>query len=179
MSPPAPCLHLCVQAYKAGFRLKQLALHVQAFLPLLGADRTLRGLPGRIIMISSGAALLSNPFMAAYAASKRGLEAFSSSLRRELLLYGIDVTVIGERPLRNTYTSVGHLRPSLCTLFATWCPTGRPIPGSSDHPGQPDCDQHSLHSTVLRWLLCCRAGPCEVTGARGAYAPHAHKWLAS
>ncbi|MEO7839604.1 MAG: SDR family NAD(P)-dependent oxidoreductase, partial [Anaerolineales bacterium] len=35
------------------------------------------------------------PFLGAYAASKFALEGFSESLRRELMLYGIDVIIIG------------------------------------------------------------------------------------
>jgi NAD(P)-dependent dehydrogenase (short-subunit alcohol dehydrogenase family) len=66
----------------------------QAFAPLLGADRTRRGPPGRIVQISSVAGRLSAPFLGAYAASKRALEGMSESLRRELMLYGIDVIVV-------------------------------------------------------------------------------------
>ena len=66
----------------------------QAFAPLLGADRSRAGVPGRIINISSVAGRLSAPFLGAYAASKRGLEGMSESLRRELMVFGIDVIVI-------------------------------------------------------------------------------------
>jgi hypothetical protein len=66
----------------------------QAFAPLLGADRTRRGAPGRIVQISSVAGRLSAPFLGAYAASKRALEGMSESLRRELMLYGIDVIIV-------------------------------------------------------------------------------------
>jgi NAD(P)-dependent dehydrogenase (short-subunit alcohol dehydrogenase family) len=66
----------------------------QAFAPLLmsGADRP--GLPGRIVMISSVGGRNANPFMAPYCASKFALEGLSESLRRELLLFGIDVIVV-------------------------------------------------------------------------------------
>jgi NAD(P)-dependent dehydrogenase (short-subunit alcohol dehydrogenase family) len=66
----------------------------QAFVPLLGADRSRTGNPGRIVNISSVAGRLSAPFLGAYAASKRGLEGMSESLRRELMVFGIDVIVI-------------------------------------------------------------------------------------
>ena len=66
----------------------------QTFAPLLGADRSRTGKPGRIIQISSVAGRLSAPFLGAYAASKRALEGMSESLRRELMLYGIDVVII-------------------------------------------------------------------------------------
>lgn len=68
---------------------------IQAFAPLLGADRTRTGKPGRIINISSVGGKVGPPFLGAYAASKHGLEGLSESLRRELLLFGIDVIVVG------------------------------------------------------------------------------------
>lgn len=67
----------------------------QAFLPMLGADRRYEGEPGKIVNISSVAGRLASPFMAPYAMSKHALEAFSDSLRREMLVHGIDVIVIG------------------------------------------------------------------------------------
>ena len=71
----------------------------KAFAPLLGVDRSLRGEPGRIINISSVSGKSAFPFVGAYAASKHGLEGFSETLRRELILYGIDVIVIGPGPI--------------------------------------------------------------------------------
>jgi NAD(P)-dependent dehydrogenase (short-subunit alcohol dehydrogenase family) len=67
----------------------------QAFAPLLGTDRRLTGGPGRIVNMSSVAGKLAAPFLAPYVASKHALEGLSQSLRRELLVYGIDVIVIG------------------------------------------------------------------------------------
>jgi NAD(P)-dependent dehydrogenase (short-subunit alcohol dehydrogenase family) len=66
----------------------------QAFLPLLGARRGFGGRPGRIVNISSVGGRLVAPFAGAYQASKHALEALSDGLRRELLLYGVDVVVI-------------------------------------------------------------------------------------
>jgi hypothetical protein len=66
----------------------------QAFAPLLGTDRARTGKPGRIINISSVAGRISAPFLGAYAASKRALEGMSHSLRRELMLFGIDVIIV-------------------------------------------------------------------------------------
>lgn len=67
----------------------------QAFLPALGADKKFAGPPGRIVNMSSVAGRMASPFMAPYAISKHALEAFSESLRRELMVHGIDVIVIG------------------------------------------------------------------------------------
>lgn len=67
---------------------------VQTFAPLLGTDRSRHGPPGRIVNISSVAGRISAPFLGAYAASKRALEGLSHSLRRELMVYGIDVIIV-------------------------------------------------------------------------------------
>ena len=76
----------------------QLAV-TQAFAPLLGADRARTGGAGRIVMMSSVAGRNASPFMGAYNASKFGLEGFSESLRRELMLFGIDVIIIAPGPI--------------------------------------------------------------------------------
>jgi NAD(P)-dependent dehydrogenase (short-subunit alcohol dehydrogenase family) len=70
-------------------------LVTQSFLPLLGTDRSLAGAPGRIVNIGSIGGKIAPPFLGPYAASKFALEGLSESLRRELMLYGIDVIVIG------------------------------------------------------------------------------------
>ncbi len=66
----------------------------QAFAPLLGTDKNRRGPSGRVVMISSTSAKVAIPFLGAYTASKAGLEGMSDSLRRELLLFGIDLVII-------------------------------------------------------------------------------------
>ncbi len=72
----------------------------QAFGPLLGSDPSLKGPKGRIVMISSVAGKNGNPMSAAYAASKHALEGLSESLRRELMLFGIDVIIIAPGPVK-------------------------------------------------------------------------------
>ena len=71
----------------------QLAV-TQAFAPLLGADASRQGRPGRIVMMSSMAGRNASPFMGPYNASKFALEGLSECLRRELMLFGIDVVII-------------------------------------------------------------------------------------
>jgi NAD(P)-dependent dehydrogenase (short-subunit alcohol dehydrogenase family) len=70
-------------------------LVTQAFASLLGSSRDGNGPPGRIVNISSVSGKIADPFMGPYAASKFALEGMSESLRRELLLFGIKVIVIG------------------------------------------------------------------------------------
>lgn len=66
----------------------------QAFGPLLGSDLSLKGPKGRIVMISSVAGKNGNPLTAAYSASKHAIEGLSESLRREMMLFGIDVIIV-------------------------------------------------------------------------------------
>jgi NAD(P)-dependent dehydrogenase (short-subunit alcohol dehydrogenase family) len=66
----------------------------QAFGPLLGSDPSLKGPKGRIVMISSVAGKNGNPLTPAYSASKHAIEGLSESLRRELMLFGIDVIIV-------------------------------------------------------------------------------------
>jgi len=67
----------------------------QAFLPHLGADERFKGAPGKIINMSSVAGKIASPIMGPYSASKHALEGYSESLRREVLMHGIDVIIIG------------------------------------------------------------------------------------
>lgn len=66
----------------------------QAFLPLLGARPNPGHPPGRIVNVGSVSGRIAYPFIGPYAASKHALEALSDSLRRELLLFGVDVILI-------------------------------------------------------------------------------------
>jgi NAD(P)-dependent dehydrogenase (short-subunit alcohol dehydrogenase family) len=69
-------------------------LCTQAFAPLLGADPALQGAPGRIVNIGSIGGRTAYPFMGPYHTSKFGLEGFTESLRRELMIFGIDATLV-------------------------------------------------------------------------------------
>ncbi len=93
---PGPLLHLPLDDLRRQLEINLVGpLSVtQAFAPLLGADRARTGEPGRIIQISSVAGKMGTPFLGAYVASKHALEGLSETLRRELMLYGIDVIVI-------------------------------------------------------------------------------------
>jgi NAD(P)-dependent dehydrogenase (short-subunit alcohol dehydrogenase family) len=92
-----PLAHIPVDELRRAFEVNVFgAVTVtQAFIPLLGADRALRGEPGRIVNVSSTGGRLSFPFLAGYAMTKHALEAFGDGLRRELMPYGIDVVTIG------------------------------------------------------------------------------------
>ncbi|MEM7767918.1 MAG: SDR family NAD(P)-dependent oxidoreductase [Pseudomonadota bacterium] len=67
----------------------------QAFAPLLGMDTARTGQPGRIINITSVGGKLASPFLGAYTATKHAMESVTDTLRRELLVYGIDAIAVG------------------------------------------------------------------------------------
>jgi NAD(P)-dependent dehydrogenase (short-subunit alcohol dehydrogenase family) len=110
VSVPGPLLEVPI----ADFR-RQLEINVtgqvivlQAFAPLLGADSALKGPPGRIVMISSVAGKRALPFAGPYSASKHAIEGLAESLRRELMLFGIDVIVIGPGPIKTAIWAKGE-----------------------------------------------------------------------
>ncbi len=91
---PGPLLYVAIDELR-----RQLEINVtgqvivtQAFAPLLMAPDGQT--PGRIVMISSVGGKNASPFVGAYNASKFALEGLSESLRRELMLFGIDVIII-------------------------------------------------------------------------------------
>ncbi|MDP3492384.1 MAG: SDR family oxidoreductase [Hyphomonadaceae bacterium] len=94
---PGPLLHLDIAAFRQQMEVNvtgQLIV-TQAFAPLLGAapDRK-TSTPGRICMMSSVGGKVASPFLGPYSASKFALEGLSESLRRELIIYGVDVIII-------------------------------------------------------------------------------------
>ncbi|TLG75595.1 SDR family oxidoreductase [Methylocystis sp. B8] len=93
---PGPLLHLPIKDFRRQLEINlvgQLQV-IQAFAPLLGAGEERRGRPGRIVNMSSVAGRFAAPFLGAYNASKFGLEGLSDALRRELMVYGVDVILI-------------------------------------------------------------------------------------
>lgn len=67
----------------------------QGFAPALGMARERRGPPGRIVNITSVGGKIASPFLGAYTATKHAMEAVTDTLRRELMIYGIDAIAIG------------------------------------------------------------------------------------
>lgn len=92
-----PMMHLPLEDLRWQMEVNVIGLVgvTQAFLPLLGAKKNCPHAPGRIFNMSSAAGEIANIFMGPYSASKHALEAISKTMRMELLLYGIDVVVIG------------------------------------------------------------------------------------
>lgn len=94
---PGPLLHVSIEDFRRQIEVNLIGqlIVTQAFAPLLGADVDRQGPAGRIVMMSSVGGRNAAPFVGPYSASKFGLEGLSESLRRELMIYGIDVIVIG------------------------------------------------------------------------------------
>jgi len=97
MAVTGPLLYLPINDFQKQLdtNLTGQLMVIQAFTPLLGADKTLTGKPGKIINMSSVSGKNGYPFMGAYATSKFGLEGLSECLRRELMIFGIDVIIVG------------------------------------------------------------------------------------
>jgi NAD(P)-dependent dehydrogenase (short-subunit alcohol dehydrogenase family) len=91
-----PVLELAADEFRRQMDVNVIGpiIATQAFGPLLGSDPSLKGRKGRIVMISSVAGKNGNPLMSAYSASKHAIEGLSESLRREMMLFGIDVIII-------------------------------------------------------------------------------------
>ena len=91
-----PVLELAADEFRRQMDVNVIGpiISTQAFGPLLGTDPSLKGPLGRIVMISSVAGRNGNPLMSAYSASKHAIEGLSESLRREMMLFGIDVIIV-------------------------------------------------------------------------------------
>jgi NAD(P)-dependent dehydrogenase (short-subunit alcohol dehydrogenase family) len=91
-----PLMHMDLTEFRRQFDVNLFGLLdvTQQFLPLLGARKDAPEPRGRIVMVSSVSGQIAYPFFGAYAASKHALEGLSDSLRRELILYGIDVSLV-------------------------------------------------------------------------------------
>jgi NAD(P)-dependent dehydrogenase (short-subunit alcohol dehydrogenase family) len=105
-----PVLELAADEFRRQMDVNVIGpiIATQAFGPLLGSDPSLKGPKGRIVMISSVAGKNGNPFSAAYAASKHAIEGLSESLRREMMLFGIDVIIIAPGPVKTPIWSKGE-----------------------------------------------------------------------
>src|ERR1700732_3712607 len=97
-----PVLELAADEFRRQIDVNVIGpiIATQAFGPLLGSDPSLKGPKGRIVMISSVAGKNGNPLMSAYSASKHAIEGLSESLRREMMLFGIDVIIVAPGPVK-------------------------------------------------------------------------------
>src|ERR1700759_2368218 len=105
-----PVLELSVDQFRRQMDVNVTGpvIATQAFGPLLGVDRSLKGPKGRVVMISSVAGKNGNPLTAPYCASKHAVEGLSESLRRELMLFGIDVVIVAPGPVKTPIWTKGQ-----------------------------------------------------------------------
>lgn len=96
MAVAGPLLHLPVEEFRRQLEvnLTGVLISTQAFAPLLGADRSLDGAPGRLLNMGSVGGRNAYPFMGPYHTTKFGLEGYNESLRRELAVYGIKTVMV-------------------------------------------------------------------------------------
>ena len=96
-----PVLHIDTDIFRKQFEVNFFGVIsvTRLFSKLLGAYNNSNH-QGKIIMISSVSGKRSYPFVSPYTASKHALEGMSDSIRRELMLYGIDVILIEPGPIK-------------------------------------------------------------------------------
>lgn len=142
MAVSGPMMHVSIRDLQLQFEVNVIGLVkvTQAFLPLLGAKKDYPHLPGKILNISSVAGKIGMPFMGPYSGSKHALEGISESMRRELMLYGIDVIVIGPGAIKTPIWNKGMDQVSTDNDFAEYLQIfrGRVIKGTLKHALQPD-----------------------------------------
>ena len=105
-----PLLYLRPSEYRRQLEVNMISplVVIQAFAPLLGTDKKRQGPIGRIVNISSTVARVAIPLIGAYSSSKAGLEGMSDALRRELMLFGIDVVIIEPRTVNTAMYNKGE-----------------------------------------------------------------------
>ena len=137
----------------------------QVLLPLLKNE--LRA--GRIVNISSISGVSAAPFLSVYAASKHAIEGFSVGLRKELMLLGIKVIVIGPGSVKTPIWKKGfraiqsHYSQSIYAL-----PFQKFIRMASEEE-EKSLPVQVIADLILHTLVVAK--PCY------RYAPVPRKWL--
>ena len=117
-----PLQHQSMEEFESQFQVNVIGLMrvTQAFLPLLGAREGHPSEPGRIINISSVAGKFAQPFVGAYVSTKHAVEGLSHSLRRELLIYGIKVIIVGPGAVKTPIWDKGiNMEPYSDTAYGS------------------------------------------------------------
>lgn len=173
-----PLMHLPVDRLREQFDVNVFGVVTvtQAFLPLLGARRNVSFPPGRIVNVGSVSGRVAFPCMGAYAASKHALEAISDALRRELMIYGIDVVLIEPATVRTPMIGkAGAISPYRDTDYGAFhqaaldgaeatMETARPAAQVADAihaalTSRKPRTRYVLAGRALRWLMMSRLMP--------------------
>ncbi|GAB3730089.1 SDR family NAD(P)-dependent oxidoreductase [Spirosoma lituiforme] len=155
---------------RAHFEVNVLGLIqvTQAFLPLLGARDNHPVQPGRIQNISSVNGQVAIPFMGAYVGSKHAVEGLSHSLRRELVLFGIRVIIVGPGAVKTPIWDKGtDMSTYACTpyfpaisRFLKQVDASKNKGFSIDYLGKRIVDIHETAHPSIRYALV----PGKLTG---------------
>ena len=155
---PGTMMHLPIEKFR-----EQLEINVtgqlivsQAFIPLLGADRSLKGKPGRVVNISSGSGKSGYPFMGAYAASKHALEGLSESMRRELMLYGIDVIIVAPGPIATEIWDKAELEDVAQLQNTDYYEAGKKVKQFAISGGRGGMPVEKVSDVILRALTAAK-----------------------
>ena len=99
---PGPLLHLPITAFRQQLDVNVVGqlIVTQAFAPLCGAAPHTPPRKGRIVNITSVGGTSASPFVGAYNSSKFAFEGLSEALRRELMLFGVDVITVAPGAVR-------------------------------------------------------------------------------
>ena len=100
----APLMDLDLENLREQMEVNFLGIHriTKAVFPYILASK------GRIVMMSSNAGSFAAPFFGPYSSSKYALEAYSDSLRRELLLHDVKVVIIKPGRIRTAIWEKGE-----------------------------------------------------------------------
>ncbi|MFY0624952.1 MAG: SDR family NAD(P)-dependent oxidoreductase [Reichenbachiella sp.] len=99
ISGPLEILDMASYKYQFDVNYFGLIAVTKAFLPLLGTQENCPHPPGKIINISSIAGKTCMPFMTPYSNSKAAVDSLTEGLRRELIIFGIDVIAMNPGPI--------------------------------------------------------------------------------
>jgi short-subunit dehydrogenase len=100
----APLMDLEMDVLKKQMEVNFFGVHriTKAVFPFILKEK------GRIVMISSNAGSFAAPFFGPYASSKYAIEAYSDSLRRELLIHDVKVAIIKPGRIRTAIWEKGE-----------------------------------------------------------------------
>ncbi|NUN99512.1 MAG: SDR family NAD(P)-dependent oxidoreductase [Saprospiraceae bacterium] len=98
---PGPILYLTREEMRYQFDVNVFGTLevIQYFVPLL--RETGQNKPGRIVHVGSTSAAITLPFTSFYSAAKSAMHSLCDTLRRELMMYGVDVIDIYVGPVNN------------------------------------------------------------------------------
>lgn len=140
ISVVGPLVYMPLDQFKKQLEvnLTGVVIATQAFAPLLGIEPGLQGKPGRIVNISSVGGRNATPFLTPYNVSKFGLEGLTEGLRRELMLFGIDVISIAPGAVATEIWAKGEqtdLAPYAKTAYAPMLDRLRAFAGAQGKKG--------------------------------------------